>query len=149
MDPAMNPFNVVEPGKRPRATLSPGLAMRDGRPYLSFAVQGGDTQDQNLLQLFLNVVEFGMDVQQAAEAANINSYQMHGSVGASRIAEPGRLVVRTDTPAQVVRELRGMGYAVEGRQKTSGPINAIFFDQEHGTLWGGSSDFGDDYGIAW
>ena len=149
MDPAMNPFNIVEPGKRPRATLSPGLAMRDGRPYLSFAVQGGDTQDQNLLQLFLNVVEFGMDVQQAAEAANINSYQMHGSVGASRIAEPGRLVVRNDTPAQVVRELRGMGYAVEGRQKTSGPINAIFFDQEHGTLWGGSSDFGDDYGIAW
>ena len=116
---------------------------------MPFGTPGGDVQCQSMVQLFLNVVEFGMDVQQAAEAANINSYQMHGSVGDSRIAEPGRLVVRNDTPAQVVRELRGMGYAVEGRLKTSGPINAIFFDQEHGTLWGGSSDFGDDYGIAW
>ncbi len=149
MEPGVNPFNVLEPGKRPRATLSPGLAMRNGEPYLSFAAQGGDAQDQNLLQLFLNVVEFGMDVQQAVEAANINSYQMHGSFGRSRTTMPGRLIVRDDTPAQVVDELRRMDYTVEGRQKTSGPINAIFFDQEHGTLWGGSSDFGDDYGIAW
>ena len=145
----VNPFNVLEPGKRPRATLSPGLAMRNGRPYLSFAAQGGDTQDQNLLQLFLNVAEFGMDVQRAVEAANINSYQMHASSGGRKTAMPGRLVVRSDTPTQVVEELRGMGYDVEGRQKTSGPINAIFFDQEHGTLWGGASDFGDDHGIAW
>jgi gamma-glutamyltranspeptidase/glutathione hydrolase len=149
LDRGMNPFNLPEPGKRPRSTLSPGFAMRNGKPFLSFAVQGGDVQDQNLLQLFLNVVEFGMDVQQATEAANINSYQMHGSVGARRAAEPGRLVVRRDTSPQVVRELRSMGYAVEARPKTSGPINAIYFDQEHGTLWGGSSDFGDDYGIAW
>ena len=149
METDVNPFNVLEPGKRPRATLSPGLAMRNGRPYLSFSAQGGDTQDQNLLQLFLNVAEFGMDVQQAVEAANINSYQMHSSFGAQRTTTPGRIIVRSDTPAQVIEALRGMDYQVEGRQKTSGPINAIFFDQEHGTLWGGASDFGDDYGIAW
>jgi gamma-glutamyltranspeptidase/glutathione hydrolase len=62
LDAAENPFNVLEPGKRPRATLTPSLAMKDGKPYLAFAVQGGDTQDQNLLQFFLNVVEFGMTV---------------------------------------------------------------------------------------
>ena len=72
---------MVAPGKRPRATLSPSIALRDGKPFLSFAVQGGDAQDQNLLQFFLNVVEFGMSVQQAVEAANINSYQMHESFG--------------------------------------------------------------------
>lgn len=149
LDRKNNPFNVLEPGKRPRATLSPGLAMRDGRPYLSFAAQGGDTQDQNLLQVFLNVVEFGMDIQQAVEAANINSYQMHGSFGGRRTTAPGRIILRGDTSARAVERLRNMGYAVETRQKTSGPINAIFFDQEHGTLWGGASDFGDDYGIAW
>src|SRR5690606_39754980 len=88
MNPDVNPFNVIEPGKRPRATLSPGLALRNGKPYLSFAVQGGDAQDQNLLQFFLNVVEFGMDVQQAAEAANINSYQMHESFG-FHTSDPG------------------------------------------------------------
>ena len=88
-------------------------------------------------------------MQRAVEAANINSCQMHASSGGRKTAMPGRLVVRSDTPTQVVEELRGMGSDVEGRQKTSGPINAIFFDQEHGTLWGGASDFGDDHGIAW
>lgn len=148
LDERLNPYNLVEPGKRPRATLTPGLALQDGKPYLSFAVQGGDTQDQNLLQFFLNVVEFGMDVQQAAEAANINSYQMQSSFGAHK-AEPGRLVVRQDVPAWVRAELRERGYWVETRQRTSGPITAIVFDREHGTMWGGASDFGEDYGVAW
>ncbi|MBS1241349.1 MAG: Gamma-glutamyltranspeptidase, partial [Gemmatimonadetes bacterium] len=57
-DPADGPYNVVAPGKRPRVTLTPSLALKDGRPFLSFAVQGGDSQDQNLLQFFLNMVEF-------------------------------------------------------------------------------------------
>jgi gamma-glutamyltranspeptidase/glutathione hydrolase len=111
-------------------------------------VQGGDTQDQNLLQFFLNVVEFGMDVQQASEAANINSYQMHSSFGAKR-SEPGRLVIRADTPTWVQRQLIQMGYAIELHEKTSGPITAIEVDSAHGTLWGAASDYGDDYGIGW
>ena len=148
LDKALNPYNVVEPGKRPRATLTPGMALKDGQPYLSFAVQGGDTQDQNLLQFFLNMTEWGMTVQQAVEAANITSYQMQSSFGAHS-AEPGRLVVREDVPAWVRSELNQMGYEVETRRRTSGPITAIFFDREHGSLWGGASDFGEDYGIAW
>lgn len=148
LDERMNPFNVVEPGKRPRATLTPGMALKDGRPFLSFAVQGGDTQDQNLLQFFLNVVEFGMNVQEAAEAANITSYQMQSSFGA-HTAEPGRLVVREDVPEWVQDQLVEMGYDIETEERTSGPITAIWFDREHGTMWGGASDYGDDYGIAW
>jgi len=148
LDPADNPYNVVAPGKRPRATLTPGIALKDGRPYLSFAVQGGDTQDQNLLQFFLNVVEFGMNVQEAVEAANITSYQMRSSFG-EHVSEPGRLEVREDVPPWVLRELRGRGYRVETRPRTSGPINAILFDREHGSFWGGSSDYGEDYGLAW
>jgi gamma-glutamyltranspeptidase/glutathione hydrolase len=147
-DPKMNPYNVLVPGKRPRATLTPSLALRDGKPFLSFAVQGGDAQDQNLLQFFLNVVEFKMSVQQAVEAANFNSYQMHNSFG-DHTAEPGRIVVRNDTPGWVKAELQRMGYQVEGWERTSGPINAIFIDQVNGSLWGGSSDFGEDYGVAW
>jgi gamma-glutamyltranspeptidase/glutathione hydrolase len=145
---AEGPYNVVEPGKRPRATLTPTLALRDGRPYLSFAVQGGDSQDQNLLQFFLNVVEFGMNVQQACEAANINSYQMRASFGEHETI-PGRLLVQEHTPPWVMGELRSMGYDLETSAITSGPINAIFFDWEHGTFWGGSSHHGEDYGIAW
>jgi gamma-glutamyltranspeptidase / glutathione hydrolase len=148
LDPADNPYNVVAPGKQPRVTLTPGMALKDGKPFLSFAVQGGDGQDQNLLQFFLNVVEFDMDVQQAAEAANINSYQMRSSFGAQR-SEPGRLLVHEQMPPWVLASLRSMGYRVETGAITSGPINAIFFDRQHGTFWGGSSHHGEDYGIAW
>jgi gamma-glutamyltranspeptidase/glutathione hydrolase len=147
-DPADNPFNVIEPGKRPRVTLTPGMALKDGLPELSFAVQGGDTQDQNLLQFLLNVVEFGMDVQQAVEAPNVNTYQLRSSFG-DHGARPGRLVVHADTPPWVRAELSEMGYDVVTAERTSGPINAIWFDREHGTMWGGSSDYGEDYGLAW
>lgn len=143
-----NPFNVIEPGKRPRATLTPALALKDSRPYLSFAVQGGDTQDQNLLQFFLNMVEFDMNVQEAAEAANINSYQMYSSFG-THSKEAGRIVVHKDTPPWVLKDLRKKGYNVVTRSLTSGPINAIWFDWQHGTMWGGSSNYGEDYGIGW
>ena len=143
-----NPFNVVEPGKRPRATLTPTLALKDGKPFLSFSVQGGDSQDQNLLQFFLNVVEFGMNVQEACEAANINSYQLRGSFGEHEIS-PGRILIQEQTPPWVRKQLRRMGYSIRDAQRTSGPINAIFFDWETGTMWGGSSNYGEDYGIGW
>jgi gamma-glutamyltranspeptidase/glutathione hydrolase len=148
VDSTDNPFNVIRPGQRPRVTLTPSLALKDGKPFLAFAVQGGDTQDQNLLQFFLNVVEFGMTVQEAVEAANITSYQMRNSFGEHK-TEPGRLTLRDDTPSWIRHELRGMGYRLEFDDRTSGPINAIFFDWKHGTFWGGSSNHGEDYGIAW
>jgi gamma-glutamyltranspeptidase/glutathione hydrolase len=138
----------VEPGKRPRATLTPAIALKDGKPYLSFAVQGGDTQDQNLLQFFLNMVEFGLNVQEACEAANITSYQMRSSFG-DHESTPGRLTLNNEVPSWVRRDLKKMGYELEFSSHTSGPINAIFFDRENGSFWGGSSNHGDDYGIAW
>jgi gamma-glutamyltranspeptidase/glutathione hydrolase len=148
LDRAENPFNVLEPGKRPRVTLTPTLALKDGKPYLAFAVQGGDSQDQNLLQFFLNVVEFGMTVQEATEAGNVNSEQMRSSFGAHE-SRPGYLMVHESLPPYVRQELTRMGYKLDPRAKTSGPINAIFLDREHGTMWGGSSDHGEDYGIGW
>ena len=147
-DPADNPFNVVEPGKRPRATLTPALALKDGKPFLSFAVQGGDAQDQNLLQFFLNMVEWDMNVQQAAEGPNINSNQMRGSFS-GHTSSPGRILVHESVPEEVRAQLETMGYNVRVSARTSGPINAIFFDWEHGSFWGGSSNNGDDYGIIW
>ena len=147
-DAADNPFNVIEPGKRPRVTLTPSLALKDGKPFLSFAVQGGDSQDQNLLQFFLNVVEFGMNVQEAVEAPNINSFQMRSSFGAHEI-KPGRLLLADSVSPWVRSDLKKMGYNLIFEERTSGPINAVFFDHKHGTMWGGSSNHGEDYGIAW
>ena len=149
-DPKENPYNVVEPGKRPRVTLTPTLALKDGKPFLSFAVQGGDTQDQNLLQFFLNVVEFGMTVQEATEAPNINTDQLRLSLGGEdRKPKYGNLLLHDSTPPYVRKALQGMGYRLRFDDRTSGPINAIYFDWEHGSFWGGSSNHGEDYGIGW
>jgi gamma-glutamyltranspeptidase/glutathione hydrolase len=148
LDEKLNPYNLPEAGKRPRVTLTPSLAMKDGKPFLAFAVQGGDSQDQNLLQFFLNVVEFEMNVQEAAEAANFNSYQMQSSFGAHEI-KPGAITLREDTPSWIRAELKKKGYLMDFWPRTSGPINAIWFDWKHGTLWGGSSNYGEDYGISW
>jgi gamma-glutamyltranspeptidase/glutathione hydrolase len=147
-DPSEGPFNVIEPGKHPRVTLTPTLALKDGKPYLCFSVQGGDSQDQNLLQFFLDVVEFGMTPQEATEAPNINSFQMRSSFGAHEI-RPGRILLAESMPPWVQRELRRMGYELTFEERTSGPINAIMLDHRHGTFWGGSSNHGEDYGIAW
>ena len=153
MDSSIDPFNVVEPGKKPRVTLTPTLAMKDGKPFMSWAVQGGDTQDQNLLQCFLNVVEFGMTIQQACEAANINTNQLWLSLGGTkkqdRIPHPGEIIVSNTTKDDVKNELIKMGYKVTTGNRTSGPINAIYFDWKHGSFWGGSSNNGEDYGIGW
>jgi len=149
-DSSANPFNIVEPGKRPRVTLTPTLALKDGKPFLSFAVQGGDSQDQNLLQFFLNIVEFGMTVQEATEAPNINSDQQFLSLGGDdRKPQRGSILLNSSTPAWIRKELRQMGYTERFLDRTSGPINAIYFDRKHGTLWGGSSNHGEDYGIGW
>ncbi|HEY0672010.1 MAG TPA: gamma-glutamyltransferase [Longimicrobiales bacterium] len=147
-DPAENPFNVLEPRKRPRVTLTPTLALKDGRPWGAFSVQGGDSQDQNLLQYFLNIVEFGMTPQQAVEAYNINSFQLRNSFD-NHAPLPGVMLVARATPPEVRTQLQQMGYKLRFAERTSGPITAIWFDIAHGTMWGAASNHGEDYGIAW
>ena len=149
LDEAINPFNVVEPGKRPRVTLTPSIAVQDGKPLMAFSVQGGDSQDQNLLQFFLNMVEWGMNPQQAADGrGNVLSYNMQSSFGAHQ-AEPNRIEVTPLVSAFSVSELRAMGYQVDVVERTYNPTTAIWIDHEHGAMHGAASDYGDDYGIAW
>jgi len=150
LDEALNPYNIVAPGKRPRVTLTPSLAVRDGKPLMAFSVQGGDTQDQNLLQFFLGMVEWGMNVQRAAEGhGNVMSYQMQSSFGAHQ-AEPGRIQVPSGhvTP-HTISELRQMGYNVEVVERVYNPTQAIWFDWDNNAMQGAASDYGEDYGIAW
>jgi gamma-glutamyltranspeptidase/glutathione hydrolase len=153
LDSTLNPYNVLEPYKKPRVTLTPTLAMKNDKPFLSFAVQGGDTQDQNLLQFFLNVVEFNMTVQQATEAANFNTDQLWLSLGGDqkedRRPRPGYILLNNKTDSAVRNDLRKMGYTIRFADRTSGPVNAIYYDWNHGSFWGGSSNYGEDYGIGW
>ena len=148
LDAKENPFNVVEPGKRPRVTLTPSLALKDGKPFLSFAKQAADEQDQLLLQFFLNVVEFGMTVQESCEAPSFKTYQMYSSFGEHEKL-PGSIMLNSSMPPWTRKELSRMGYRITYEDRTSGPINAIYFDWEHGSFWGGSSNHGEDYGLGW
>ena len=148
LDAKEGPFNVLEPGKRPRVTLTPSLAMKDGKPFMAFAKQAGDEQDQLLLQFFLNVVEFGMSVQEACEAPSFKTYQMFSSFGKHE-KKPGAMTLNEAMPVWSRNELKRMGYTIDYQERTSGPINAIYFDWKNGSLWGGSSNHGEDYGIGW
>ena len=148
-DARENPFNVVEPGKRPRVTLTPTLALKDGQPWLAFAVQGGDTQDQNLLQFFLRRLEFGFDVQEAAEAPNFTTYQLRSSFGdhASRARPPDARRAHARVGARRARQ-HGL-HARASRRGTRGRSTPSSSTGAHGTMRGGSSNHGEDYGIGW
>lgn len=148
LDEKENPFNVVEPGKRPRVTLTPSMALKDGKPYISFAKQAGDEQDQLLIQFFLNMVEFNMTVQEACEAPSFLTNQMYSSFG-NHEKQPGSLILNNQMPPWSRKELGQMGYRISYRERTSGPVNAIFFDWKNRSFWGGSSNHGEDYGIGW
>ena len=150
LDEALNPYNVVNPGQRPRVTLTPSMALKDGKPLMSFSVQGGDLQDQNMLHFFLGMVEWGMNVQQASDGlGNFISYQMQSSFGAHD-SEPGRIQIPRDHVTPFTRaRLKEMGYSVEEVERVYNPTMGIWFDWKHGTMQGGSSNYGDDYGIAW
>jgi gamma-glutamyltranspeptidase / glutathione hydrolase len=101
-----------------------------------------------LLQFFLNVVEFGMSVQEATEAPSFKTYQMYSSFGAHE-RKNGSLTLQDQMAPWTVNELKRKGYVIDFQPRTSGPVNAIYFDWAHKSLWGGSSNHGEDYGIGW
>jgi gamma-glutamyltranspeptidase/glutathione hydrolase len=94
-----------------------------------------------------------MTVQKATEAANFNTNQLWLSLGGTKISDrepkPGQILLNSNTKDEVRNALKKMVYDLSFADRTSGPINAIYFDWKHGSLWGGSSNHGEDYGIGW
>jgi gamma-glutamyltranspeptidase/glutathione hydrolase len=127
--------NVYEPGKRPFHTIIPAFAMKDGKPWLSFGVMGGAMQPQGHVQIICNLVDFGMNVQEAGDAAR---YRHRGST--SPTGEPmdgrGTLHLESGVEQAVVNALRGRGHAVEVDAGGYGGYQAIMFDPEEGVYWG-------------
>jgi gamma-glutamyltranspeptidase/glutathione hydrolase len=129
--------NALRPGKRPRTTLSPSLAMRGGEPYLTFGTPGGDQQDQWTLQFFLNTIDFEMPLQQAIEAPKFSSahfpstFYPHGT-------RPGVLRIEERVDEKVRAELASRGHLIEIRPPWSeGHVLAVQLDRERGLLRGG------------
>ena len=140
--------NVLRPGKRVRQTINPALALRDGKPYIVFGTPGADTQPQAQLQFFLNVVEFGMNVQQALEAPSIVTTSFKSSYF-PHTAE-GKLQVPASLPRHVLDELAAMGHRLDIRDSRGvGSVKAIIVHPRTGVLMGGVSPTRDSYVMAY
>ncbi|MFQ6027033.1 MAG: gamma-glutamyltransferase family protein [Dehalococcoidia bacterium] len=142
--------NALAPHKRPRATLTPSLVTKEGKPFMVFGTPGGDAQDQWTLQFFLNYVEFGMDIQEALDAPTVHSVHFPSSFY-PRQAYLGRVVAESRIPAEVIRELEGRGHqvALTGAWD-NGKVMGIRYDQDSGVMHGGVAPKGNiGYAIGW
>jgi gamma-glutamyltranspeptidase/glutathione hydrolase len=137
LDPASP--NVLAGGKRPRTTLTPTVVLKDGKPFLAIGTPGGDSQDQQILLVLLNVIDFGMDVQAAIEAPRVNSLHPQSSFDDHR-AQPGVLEVERTVAPDVVDQLRARGHLVRlrGPYGVSTGIVAAGVDPVSGRLRGGA-----------
>lgn len=141
----------VKPGKRPRLTPSPALALREGRPYMVFGTPGGDVQSQAMLQVFLNIVEFGMSVQQAVEAPRVYSASFPDSF-APHDYYPGRLAMDGHMPVEVAQALANLGHDVERWPPfpaAGGAVCAVVRDPASGRLHAGADPRREAYALAW
>ncbi|HEX2338861.1 MAG TPA: gamma-glutamyltransferase [Vicinamibacterales bacterium] len=140
--------NRLEPRKRVRHTINPALALKEGKPYLVFGTPGADTQPQAQLQFFLNVVEFGMNVQQALEQPAVISSSFRGSYYPHSVE--GKLQVPASLPKHVLDELAALGHDLDVRNvRGVGSVKAIIVHPRTGVLMGGVSPTRDSYVMGW
>ena len=148
--------NILAPGKRTRHTINPALALKDGKPFLAWNTPGGDNQSQAMLQAFLGVVEFGMNVQQAVEAPTVMSTSFHDSVYPHPVANT--LVMPKVLADKVGASLSAKGHHVVvtplqkpyGQQPSgAGAVKMVLIDPRTGIFAGGVSPAKDDYVMGW
>ena len=128
--------NVLVPGKRPFHTLVPAMVMKDGRPWLSFGVMGGDMQPQGHVQVLLNLIDFGMNVQEAGEAARFR----HSAAG---------LALESAISPEARFGLNQRGHSLVTQIGIFGGYQAILFDQKTGVMMGGSDPRKDGLAIGY
>ena len=140
--------NSLQPGKRTRQTINPAMALKDGKPWIAFGTPGSDTQPQTQLQFFLNVAEFGMNVQEALEQPTVISNSFRDSYQPHDVK--GKLLTPALLPKSVQEALAAKGHQLDIRNvKGVGSVKAILIDPRTGVLMGGVSPTGDSYVMAW
>ena len=142
--------NSLEPGKRPRTTLTPTLAMKDGQPFMAWGTPGGDAQDQVNLQFLLNVLEFGMDIQEALDSPLIQILDFPPSFF-PRETRPGVMRVESRMAQSTVDALSAMGHTVlDAGPWSIGDATALMLDRRRGVLYGAAGPRRDkSYALAW
>jgi gamma-glutamyltranspeptidase/glutathione hydrolase len=140
--------NSLQPGKRVRQTINPAMALKNGKPWIAFGTPGADTQPQTQLQFFLNVAEFGMNVQEALEQPTVISNSFRDSYYPHDVK--GKLLTPAMLPKAVQEALAAKGHQLDIRNvKGVGSVKAILIDPRTGVLMGGVSPTGDSYVMAW
>src|SRR5258707_15725161 len=142
--------NVVAPGKRPRITLTPTLVLKHGEPFMVLSTPGGDNQDQALLQVFLNIVEFGMNPQEAVEAPRFDTQHYVSSFDNHEFM-PGLLDIESRIPAEVIKPLRSRGHKLKIQTDwgTGSSPTVIMYDPKSGVISGGADPRRGRYAVAW
>jgi gamma-glutamyltranspeptidase/glutathione hydrolase len=142
--------NLVAPRKRPRITLTPTILLKDGKPYLAIATPGGDSQDQQNMNVLIAHLDFGLPIQEAIEAPRINSEHMRQSFRDHK-DEPGVLTVEARIPWDVLDELRRRGHdlRVIGPWRMGTAVTAVGIDPKTGALFGGADVRGERAIAGW
>ena len=142
--------NVVAPGKRPRITLTPTLVLKNGEPFMVLSTPGGDNQDQALLQVLLNVIEFGMNPQEAVEAARFDTQHYVSSFDDHEFL-PGSLNLESRVGLKTIQELSQKGHKVK-TQSDWGTLSAptvIVYDPKTGVSSAGADPRRSRYAVGW
>jgi gamma-glutamyltranspeptidase/glutathione hydrolase len=129
--------NKLEPGKRPFHTIIPAMVTKGGKPWLTFGVMGGDMQPQGHVQVLVNLIDFGMNVQAAGEAPRVE-HVGHATPTGKAGAGGGTIRAEYGIPDEVVKELTARGHKVERVRVNGGGYQGIMIDPVTGVLHGGS-----------
>ncbi len=142
--------NMLEPGKRPRITLTPTIVLKDGQPFLALSTPGGDNQDQALLQVLLNIIEFGMNVQEAVEAPRFDTRHLMSSFDAHEF-HPGALYVEARIAPEVIDALKRRGHRITVRDPWGNPaaVTVVRYDPQTGVISAGADPRRGRYAVAW
>ena len=145
-----NSPNVIAPGKRPRITLTPTLVVKDGKPFMVLSTPGGDNQDQALLQVLLNIIEFGMNPQEAVEAPRFDTQHYISSFDDHEFL-PGTLNIESRVDEKTIDNLKARGHKVkvQGPFGTLSAPTVIVYDQRTGVSSGGADPRRGRYAVAW
>ncbi len=130
--------NKYEPHKRPFHTIIPAMVTKDGRPWLSFGVMGGDMQPQGHVQILVNLIDFGMNLQQAGDAARVRHLGSATPTGEAMDAAGGTVAVESGISDATLDELRRRGHQILREKGSFGGYQAVLIDWEHGVLHGAS-----------
>jgi gamma-glutamyltranspeptidase/glutathione hydrolase len=142
--------NVVAPGKRPRITLTPTLVLKHGEPFMVLSTPGGDNQDQALLQVFLNIVEFGMNPQEAVEAPRFDTQHYVSSFDDHEFL-PGSLNVESRMGEKVIEDLKLRSHKVKVQSEwgTLSSPTVIIYNPQTGVSSAGADPRRGRYAVAW